>query len=340
MNPDSLPLVSIIVPFHNAADTLFRTLESIYQSTYTRYEIITIDDRSTDSSSDQVAEQPGIHLAMIHRSGAASARNEGVRASSGDILFFVDADVTVLPDTIGEVVATLDNNPDTAACFGEYTPLPFGNNFATVYKNLVHHFTHQTARSNATTFWCGCGAIRREAFEQVGGFDDSFVAASVEDIDLGYRLSAAGMNILLNKRLQVTHGKRYTLTSLIRSDLFHRAIPWTKLMASRNIFTADLNLKWTNIVSGLMLFFVPPLIVACGITFGWQRIWWAVLAVVAVYLSLNAKIFRFVIQQKGLLFFLAFFLMYTVTYIYSCIGFAFGIAGYIKDRLLGKGKQP
>lgn len=336
---NSTPLVSVIIPYNNATETITRTMQSITVSSYANYEIITVDDRSDDDSSKFVLQYPGIHLSMIHRSGAAMARNEGVKASSGEIIFFVDSDVTIQEGTIGEIVRTFQTNPGISACFGEYTPLPHGDNFPTVFKNLVHHFTHQNSKERAHTFWCGCGAIFRDAFVEVSGFDESFIAASVEDIDLGYRLRDAGHSILLNKRLQVTHGKHYTFTSLIRSDVFSRAIPWTKLMASKNIFVADLNLKWNNIFSALILFLAPPLLFAAGVSFGWKRILWTPIFLVVGYLILNAKIIGFVIRQKGFIFSIAFFLMYSFTYVYSSIGFMMGVAAFIKDRVLGKGKK-
>lgn len=333
---EASPLVSVVIPFLNASETLGRTLESVISSTYENYQLVTVDDGSTDMSAEIALKYPGIHVAMTKTSGAAMARNEGVKASSGSIIFFIDADVTVQPHTISEVVRTFQNNPGIAACFGEYTPMPFGDNFATVYKNLVHHFTHQTSSERARTFWCGCGAIKKEAFETVGGFDESFVAASVEDIDLGYRLHALKYQILLNKNIQVTHGKHYTMSSLIKSDLFYRAIPWTKLMASRNVFFADLNLKWNNIASGLALFCFPPLFIAASVSFGWSKTWWVLLVAFAFYLILNRKIIDFVIRKKGLLFSVPFLAMYTLTYVYSSIGFGVGMLAFIRDRIFGK----
>jgi len=333
------PLVSVIIPYYNCADTLERTLASVKASDYPNIEIVTIDDRSTDDSSKIISKYNGIHISMIRRSGAAVARNVGAANCFGSLYFFVDADVTVQPGTISEAVRTLQNEKGLAACFGEYTPLPVDRNFATVYKNLVHHFTHQTSREQARTFWCGCGMIRRQAFERVRGFDESFIAASVEDIDLGYRLSALGMKIRLNKKLQVTHGKKYTFFSLIKSDFFNRAIPWTKLMAERNIFTADLNLQWVNVASGLMLFFATPILFAAGYSWGLRRIWFTPLLLVVLYLLLNRKIFLFVIRQKSFWFFIPFAMMYTLTYVYSSIGFAVGILAFIKDGVLGKRKK-
>ncbi len=333
------PLVSIIIPYLNASDTIGMTIKSILSSTYENYEIITINDKSEDDSFEEIKQAPGIHLSMIQRSGAAVARNMGVENSEGDIIFFIDADVTIQPETLEEVVKTFYENPDISACFGQYTPLPHGENFSTVYKNLVHHFTHQNSNENAQTFWCGCGAILRGAFLEVGGFDESFVAASVEDIDLGYRLSNAGKVILLNKKLQVTHGKVYSIKSLVISDFFNRAIPWTKLMASRNIFVPDLNLKWNNILSGLMLFILPPIFFALISAYGVRNMWWAPLFLIIGYTLLNRRILSFVMKQKGIFFTVLFFIMYTVTYVYSSIGFALGIVAFIKDRLIKKGKK-
>jgi glycosyltransferase involved in cell wall biosynthesis len=333
---ETAPLVSVIIPYFNAAETILRTLQSIAESTYENLEIIAVNDGSQDDSVKIAVEHPGRHISMIQRSGAAVARNVGAAAASGSILFFVDADVTVQPETIRLMVDTFHSEPSLDACFGEYTVYPYHGNFATVYKNLVHHFTHQTSREEAQTFWAGCGAVKAEPFAQVGGFDESFAAASVEDIDLGYRLKEAGKRILLNKQLQVTHGKPYTLLSLIRSDLFDRAIPWTKLMARRNVFTADLNLRWTNVVSGLLLFLGPPLVAAFAFTFGTEQLWMPALMGLLLYLVLNGPIFGFVMRHKGPLFFIPFFLMYTITYVYSCIGFGLGILGYAVDGIRGK----
>ena len=329
------PLVSVIIPYHNAEATIFATLRAVAETTYPHYEVITVDDGSEEKLYDEIAETTGLHLAMLRQSGAAAARNWGARAASGELLFFVDADVVIRAETIEEIVRTFEENRDIAACFGEYTPEPQPglDNFPTVYKNLVHHFTHQTAREDARTFWCGCGAIRRESFEKVGGFDESFLAASVEDIDLGYRLTDQGERILLNKKLQVSHGKHYTLFSLIKSDFYDRAIPWSKLMAARNIFEPDLNLKWYNIASALLLIFIPPIIIALGIAYGWHRIWWTPLLVLAGYLALNYKIFIFVMQRRGIAFLVKFALMYTLTYVYSVFGFAVGVFAAIRERM-------
>ncbi len=87
----------------------------------------------------------------------------------------------------------------------------------------------------------------------VRGFDCAVTTgADVEDVHLGYRLRAAGFRIVLDPSLTVTHHKRYTVRQVIASDVFHRAVPWTKAMLELRTFRADLNLRRSAIVSALL----------------------------------------------------------------------------------------
>ena len=118
------------------------------------------------------------------------------------------------------------------------------------YRNLLHHFVHQNGNREASTFWAGCGAIRRSVFEKIGGFDEKrFRRPSIEDIELGYRLRQSGYRILLDKRLQGTHLKGWNLYSLIRTDISCRAMPWSRLILETKKLPDDLNLKLGQRVS-------------------------------------------------------------------------------------------
>ena len=92
---------------------------------------------------------------------------------------------------------------------------------------------HQIARTDGFTFWGACGAIRTSAFHAVSGFDERYTAPSIEDIELGYRLRRAGMRIRVDPTLEVTHLKRWTAASLIRTDFVARALPWSELIFAR-----------------------------------------------------------------------------------------------------------
>lgn len=330
------PLVSVIIPYFNASETLRTCLESVYRSTYKNIQLITVDDGSTDDTYRTIADLPCHHIALGRQSGAATARNVGAHAAEGEILFFLDADVLMLEDTIGQVVQTLADDQDLSAVFGEYTIKTYPNNFTTVYKNMIHHYTHQTSSEQAVTFWCGCGAIYTKAFRRVGMFDESYSSASVEDIDLGYRLHQAGYRIRLNKSIRVTHCKKYSALSLIRSDVMNRAIPWTKLMARNNIFRADLNLKWNNIASGLLIgIFILWFAYALFFSHPWEMLY-LVAALLAGFGILNFGILFYVARKKGPVFMLGFAGMYIITYLYSILGFGLGLLLYAKDKIQAK----
>jgi GT2 family glycosyltransferase len=318
--------ISVIIPFYNAAATLERCLSSLAQAGGPVAEIICVDDGSTDDSCDIAARFDVRLVQMRRRSGAAAARNLAASMATGDVLLIAP------PGLLDRIAEAFAREPELDALFGAYTIFPAERNFASVYKNLVHHFTHATSRSEAWTFWCGCGALRREAFARVGGFDEGYAAASVEDLELGYRLRKAGGRIRLDPSLRVIHAKRYTLGSLVRSDLFNRAIPWTRLMARENVFRADLNLKAANIASGVLLTLLLPLALFALFVLPASVTWPLAPALVLAFIALNARIGWFVARVKGLPFALLFLLMYAFAYLYSALGFVLGLATYLVQR--------
>jgi glycosyltransferase involved in cell wall biosynthesis len=264
METNNLPQlnISVIIPNRNGTPTLKRCLEAVRSSQYSEYECIVVDDSSTDHSieiaeslADQVVKVKGGPL------GPAHARNLGAQAACGDILFFVDADVVIYPDTLEIIAASFANSSELAAIFGSYDDQPGDGQFLSQYKNLFHHFVHQQANENSSSFWSGCGAIKREIFLESGGFDTlKYPLPSIEDIELGRRLTGKGYKILINKTLQVKHLKRWTLSNLIKTDVFDRGIPWTQLVIADRKIPNDLNLessqRWSALCIGILLMLI------------------------------------------------------------------------------------
>jgi glycosyltransferase involved in cell wall biosynthesis len=255
-------VISVIVPARNAAATLGPCLDALRASVGPEREVIVVDDASTDATAAIAAAHGARVVALTRQSGAAVARNAGAAQARAALLFFTDADVLVRPDALARAVAWLTGVAGISAVFGSYTAETPHANFCSVYKNLVHHLTHQAARAEATTFWSGAGAIRADAFWAAGGFDPADTrTADVEDIALGYRLTRAGFRVRLDRDLQVTHAKRYSFAGLVHSDVVHRAIPWTRLMLRERIFQRDLNTNGSGLTSALaMVLFVPALL--------------------------------------------------------------------------------
>lgn len=243
------PLISVVIPARNSAEELRLSVVHLFESTFSRYEVIVVDDASTDDTA-QVAANLGAHVVRLdQQSGPAMARNRGAESARGEVLFFVDADVCTTPDTLQQVADTFAREPGVDAVFGSYDTRPSAANVLSQYKNLFHHFVHQDSDENATTFWSGCGAIRRSVFTKMGGFSARYTRPSIEDIELGMRMHAAGHRIMLNKDIQVTHLKRWTLWNIIKTDLLDRGVPWTMLMLEEGGMPNDLNTKVSQRIS-------------------------------------------------------------------------------------------
>ena len=248
------PVISVIVPVRNSPKELRLCLEHLSASTYASYEVIVVDDASTDESAEVAVELGARLLRLDQRHGPAQARNRGAEIARGEYLLFLDADVCVHPDTMQLVVDTFAQDPGLDAVFGSYDMEPTAKNVLSEYKNLFHHFVHQDSREQATTFWSGCGAIRRTTFVKMAGFSTSYGRPCIEDIELGRRLHKAGHRIMLNKRLQVTHLKRWTLWSIVKTDVLDRGIPWTELMLREGSMPNDLNLKYSQRISVVLAY--------------------------------------------------------------------------------------
>jgi GT2 family glycosyltransferase len=233
---------SFIVPFHRDLSTLARCLRAL-DARPPDSELIIAADGAVDDCRPLALQH---HARVVHLpgpAGPATARNAAVAVSGGDVLVFVDSDVAVSRAGLARLVRIFHDQPQTAAVFGAYDQDPPDPGFMSQYKNLSHSFIHHTSATRASTFWAGFGAVRRDAFQRVGGFDERFVRPSVEDIDLGYRLCAAGDEVLLDPTLSAAHLKRWTIGSAIASDVRDRGIPWTQLIWRYGALGNALNLR-------------------------------------------------------------------------------------------------
>jgi hypothetical protein len=138
------------------------------------------------------------------------------------------------------------------AVFGSYDDQPADPAPVSRFRNLLHHHVHSSSPGPAETFWAGLGAIRRDAFLAAGGFDAaSYPEPAIEDIELGMRLVAGGASIALDPEIRGTHLKRWSLTSMVRTDLLRRGIPWVRLQLESGRSSGALNLGWRHRLSAL-----------------------------------------------------------------------------------------
>lgn len=220
---------------------------------------------------------------------AARARNLGAGRATGDVLLFVDADVEVRPDAVARVRMAFAEDPTLTALFGSYDDAPAAPGVVSAFRNLLHHHVHQTAPGPAATFWTGLGAVRRDAFAAVGGFDES--VEMMEDIDLGMRLTAGGARIELDPSVQGTHLKSWTLWEMVRTDFRDRGVPWVMLLLRHRGSATALNLGWRHRLSAL-----AALAGALGLL---ARRPAAALAAGAGLVALNRRFYALLLRRRG-----------------------------------------
>jgi glycosyltransferase involved in cell wall biosynthesis len=241
--------LSIVVPAYQGATLLPKTLPAIVESDLPRenWELIVVDDASTDATARVAAQWADRVVSLPGRPhGPGYARNRGVEVCSGEWIMFIDADVRIHADTLSHVVRIIESDPSIDAMFGAYDDAPDEPDFVSQYRNLLHRYVHLQGAGDASTFWAGCGAIRRSAYVAVGGFDEQrYPRPQIEDIELGYRLNDHGHRIVLRPEIQGAHLKRWRFLPSARTDLFDRGVPWvTLLLERRNLHQpANLNLK-------------------------------------------------------------------------------------------------
>lgn len=333
------PYISVIIPVHNGSGYIEECLEALRKSHYESFETIVVDDASTDDSRE-ICRASGVKVVALERkSGPGGARNEGAKHAAGEILLFIDADVVVTESTLEQFADIFNGKPDIAAVFGSYDDSPSAQDFVSQYRNLLHHFVHQSANTDANTFWAGCGAVRSGVFEELGGFDaDRFPLPSIEDIELGYRMREKGYAIMLAKEIQVKHLKHWKLRSVLRTDILNRAVPWSKLIIETENMPRDMNLRMTDRVSAALtgLLFISALILVLDLIGVFRVVTAARIAVFALILAaalliLNRDVYGFFIRKRGLGFTLLAIPMHLFYYLYSGASFAFC---WIKKKIL------
>jgi GT2 family glycosyltransferase len=301
--------VSAIVPATNQPETLPACLEAI-----------------------RTAEAPPEELIVVdHPAGAgpAAARNAGAQQATGDILVFVDSDVVVHADAFLRIRDAFADRPELSAVFGAYDDAPPAQGVVSAFRNLLHHHVHASSPGPAHTFWAGLGAVRRQTFIAHGGFDARrYARPSIEDVELGVRMTAAGARIELDPAIQGTHLKSWTLPEMIRTDFHRRGVPWVVLLCRQGGGgSMVLNLGWRHRMSALAV-----VAATVGLARGKPRV---VATSASALVLLNRPFYALLYRRRGLADALVGVLLHAVHHLSGAAAVPAGVAVHIADRWRG-----
>lgn len=323
---------AVVIPVYNGRATLERCLTAVHCSTIQPTRLLVVDDSSSDGSG-KLARAYGAEVIRIEDGplGPAAARNRAAWALDTEIIVFVDADVEIHPQGLARLIAPFEDDPDLAATFGSYDDAPESQRIAAQYGNLRHHFIHQQSRPEASTFWSGFGAIRGEVLIANHGFDQSYAKPSIEDIELGLRISEQGWRIELVHDAQAKHLKDWSLSQLWTTDIFRRAIPWSRLLTRQHVLPDDLNISWTERVSAVSAHVAS--FVAVMAVFFHAGLLTATTALVVVWVVLNRRFLTLLARRGGLRLLFWGGALHWLYFLYSSASFAFVLLENLTSRL-------
>lgn len=329
------PLLSVIVPAHQAEGLLPDTLGALLGNDLPRdrWELIVVDDASRDATR-RVAACFADRMVVLDGmpGGPAKARNAGASVARGEWLVFVDADVRTHRDALRRIVEGIERDRTVVALFGTYDARPHAPGLVSRYRNLLHRYVHLSGAGPAESFWAGLGAVRRDTFAEVGGFDMiRYPRPQIEDIELGYRMRDRGARIILDPLIQGTHLKRWTFGTMLRTDFFDRALPWIQLVLRRTHHTSSLNIRWQERVKVLMAGLALAAVGASVLLLDSRLLLAA--ATLEMFLVLwNVPVYRWFAGQAGVKFAIAVIPLHLAYYAANAVAAAIGVARHVVRR--------
>jgi len=223
------PSVSIVVCAYNAAETIDDCLTALKAVKYPRFEIIVVDDGSTDATASIVRRYPRAELIQTANEGLSAARNTGMHVASGDIVAYIDADVRVDPLWLMHLVQPFVRATAVAAGGPNVAP-PDDGWFSQCVARAPGAPSHVMFNDRHAEHMPGCNfAVRREALLAIGGFDPIFLRAG-DDVDVCWRLQKQGGWIAFAPAALVWHHHRSRLAAYWRQQVgYGEGEAWLRL---------------------------------------------------------------------------------------------------------------
>jgi O-antigen biosynthesis protein len=216
LKPDSRPRISVVVCSYNGAATIGDCLAAIKELDYPEYELIVVNDGSTDTTAD-IAREHGARVIETPNQGLALARNTGLAAASGEIVAYVDDDAAPDRDWL-TYLADAFATGEWAAVGGPNVPWPGAGDVPAAISNAPGGPTHVLVSDREAEHIPGCNmAFRRSVLQELKGFDPQFHAAG-DDVDICWRLSEAGHRIGFHAGASVWHHRRRSVGAYFRQQ--------------------------------------------------------------------------------------------------------------------------
>ncbi len=227
-SPSSSRIITGAPPSGNASRPRFA-------SQYGNFEVVVVDDCSTDNSVEIIKRFPCRLVRLENHSGVSAARNQGAQNSRGELLFFTDADCLIREDALSLANAAMEEHAN-AVIGGTYTPLPLDTDFFSVFQSLFIHYS-ETKNKEPDYIAGHAMVIDADVFRKSGGFDEHFLPLS-EDVDFSHRLRRTGCRLVMKPGILVTHIFNFTFLKSLR-NAYRKSKYWTRYSLTNHDVLAD-----------------------------------------------------------------------------------------------------
>lgn len=259
--------ISIIIPFfyqnNNNSNNNYnfsllsfeKCLSAVFKSKYKNYEVIAVSDGSNNDSI-KIANKYSCKIIKLKKnSGSAYARNKGAKFAKGKILVFLDSDVEIKRDALNVINRYFNLKNNQGIVQGIYSHKPNYKNPTTQYLHSYHcyYLFSETKKNKYTESLCTCFfAIKKDIFIKQKGFDSKFSNATVEDVELGFRLISKGYKIPIERKLNTIHHTDLGFFSFIKRILrIH--IGEMKMYLRKKYFIKSKQSSYYAVIIGILL---------------------------------------------------------------------------------------
>lgn len=218
MNLSAPPFISVIVPNRNGEKTIGLCLNAAFTSKYTNFEVIVVDDCSSDNSLSIIESYPCRLVALKEHGGASKARNTGAHHSKGEVLFFIDADCLLQPETLANAAAAYQNKGPGVIVGGTYTWLPYDRRFFSTFQSIYIHYSETKNLADPDYVATHAMLIAKDLFQKSGGFDEDFMPI-LEDVEFSHRVKKKGAKLLMDDNILVQHIFNFSLAKSMRNGV-------------------------------------------------------------------------------------------------------------------------
>ncbi|MFH1360049.1 MAG: glycosyltransferase [Candidatus Omnitrophota bacterium] len=214
-------MISIIIPVYNGEKTIEKTIEAVKsQINPQEHELIVVDDGSTDNTQNILKFAPGILYIRQENQGPACARNRGFKESKGEWIFFTDADCMPQKDWIQRALKHF-KDPAIGVVAGSYTLYNKDSLLARCIQKEIMYRHIKLMPLYPKSFGSYNFCVRRNVFEEVGGFNEQYRHASGEDNDLSYKILNKGYKIYFAQEILVAHQHTTELRKYLKEQFRH-----------------------------------------------------------------------------------------------------------------------